>query len=94
MNGDATFGIWYAEDGVTFRFQRWLKASEADARLPLIVAAQAFLDKGGPRGSELRPGRYLIQCLNRGTSGADIQCLLFDAVQAPAPLRVSVPHEK
>lgn len=88
---DATFGVWFAEDGNSFTFCRWLKASEAGHWLRLEAAAQVYLDMGGPRGSELKPGRYLIQRLNRGTSGDTIQCLTFDAVPAPQPLRATVP---
>lgn len=77
---EATFGIWFAEDGAVFEFQRWLKAAEAPSSMTLGEAAQVYLDNGGPRGNQLRPGRYLIQVLNRGQSGTALQAATFDAV--------------
>lgn len=87
MRPEATFGVWYAPShGGVFEFFRWLKDYEAPASLSLGEAAQAFLDAGGPRGSELRSGRYMIQTMSRGVSGPPIQCITFDAVARPTPL--------
>lgn len=84
---EATFGVWYTEDGGRFGFVRWLKSDEVDAAQALNVAAQVFLDAGGHNGNELKPGRYMIQATNRGVYGPPIQCVMFDAVPRPQPLR-------
>lgn len=85
----ATFGVWYdVNNQGCFAFRRWLKEDEAGKYLSLEAAAQIFLDQGGPRGNELELGRYMIQRLDRGTSGEAIQAFTFNAVAAPQPLLV------
>lgn len=87
----ATFGVWYAKDGAIFEFVRWLKEDEAPPSLALPFAAQRFLDGGGQSGAELPiSGRYLIQVLNRGQSGAQLQCMTFSAVPEARPLKVRI----